>query len=1083
MKDLGIPIRDKKGFALIFTVFVVIGIAMMLANDYLKGIRQERQIARAVQRIQAKGVEQFVLDRGVRLLKDYVQATGSFPNGTGNTEISAAVDAPGISAGETFIDALKGIYNDWKNTLGSKGGNWLPQMGINEVEAGKKFFVCSNEISSTSREYLLTFAIVHSGTGAQQRIAQKILVSIGGLYDYSVFYNGDLEIQAAEDMTIYGPIFANGDVYLTTAAEKKLSLVAAGESWSEPYALQSSGNIYFGPKRAIARNYFLDGAGCSPGSEGFCFNPKYAKALAPTTYRAGLPELQTNDPNYYRSNTGNPVEVNPDYWYQGNQVAFKQWVDRVVSGTGTAPETKDPLLPYFYYFMNELNYNDSTSHAIWVTDSGGSPLVKLAAPMRDYFSSWTKDNTFLDSTRHLNLSRTYYTRLSIYDQEMSISSAFDPDNPPQLVGETGSDRKPDTNPRWAGVAPGGKNIVWDNASTTGAGTVARKDPLAGVPSTGNGGHLIIEPIVDRDPYSTYKLQSKTNIRVLCADEGCSYGAGYKYQLYTSDAAGNFTLSSEQSGLPNGMVQGGRLDYRLGRSIGDIALDVATVTANYASLSDDGKKLAIYIQTADGPYDTSTNYTAVVFVYNASRLPENGWTLVTNGRVWVAGDFNRYSYEYNDVCSADQWNYEVWDETCEGALCPLPPVKATCNTPHAAIFCDSFGILSNNWTSQEISYDLGTPLSSRRVTNDVYLNAAIITGSVPSQLVKAYPNCRGKNKFGNVDFTGCTYEESSYAQTNVKQPRRVVTAAGAAGNFWKPVKSYADGPPGNDFYCPDGLLPGGLQAGQPATPTDCEYWLDNDTGVYYYNNRALGTSGKTFAPVITFPATYGVNNPVWDIPLFGAAQSPYTKVTGRPYEATINFRANNMNALKDFPITPIPASSVFPGMTSAWTLSQAYLYYLREYKTGGTASVTVDSASPETVPLTLFPDSGASDVWQTFMGPAYLGDFGYMPLWKPMYSGGFENLINLQEDWANGPAGDPEFHHRSKSAIRFRGSLLSFWDAANLSTISGGTTTPAFYRNTYYSAPIRDYRFDASLRNNPPPSSPSTITVTKGDRVY
>ena len=67
-------IGDKRGIALIFTVFVVIGVSMVLANSFLKGTRQERTIGRAIKRAQERGVQRFMADRGFRLLKQYVEA-------------------------------------------------------------------------------------------------------------------------------------------------------------------------------------------------------------------------------------------------------------------------------------------------------------------------------------------------------------------------------------------------------------------------------------------------------------------------------------------------------------------------------------------------------------------------------------------------------------------------------------------------------------------------------------------------------------------------------------------------------------------------------------------------------------------------------------------------------------------------------------------------------------------------------------------------------------------------------------------------------------------------------------------------
>ncbi len=1049
-------IGNQKGVALIFTMFVVIGISLILANDFLKGVRQERQVGRAIKRIQAKGVEKFIADRGVCLLKDYVQATGTFPAGTGTTQISASQAAAGLAASQTFQNKLATEYALWKTRMTSGADRtilWLAGMDIQPlIAAGTGAdFVCSSIVSSSSREYLLTFAIAHSESGAQQRISQKVLVNIGKLYDYSIFYSGDLEVQAAANMTLYGPIYAAGDAYLTTADSTTLTITAPSGSWTETSALQSSGNIYFGPKRTLAKNYFLsDSGGSCATSDAHCFNPKYAAGIRE--------ELRTHDDHYYTN--ANSVEVNPDYWYRSDQVEFRQWVDFVKLTGPSAPEEKDPLLPYFYYFMNELRYEGATTHTISITDSTGAVLESLSAPVRSYFPSSTQSTG--GATSFINLSRTYYTKSTDYNENMSISSAFDPSDPPQLASgaETGSDRKPATNPNWNGVTSGGTKVVWDNAPTTGAGSLATKSIITGDASSASGSHLIIEPLLAGDSalVQSKKIQSKTNIRALCTDATCT---AYKWEAYRKEADGTtFTLVTSGAGLPTGVASSNVVDYRLNRSIGSLNVDVSAVTtyANGLGLTSDNT-LAIYLQTNAGPYDTASSYTALVKVTNGAQLPQNGWTLATNGRVWVDGNFNMYDYGKGRACTAGEWNYGVWG-------------TSTCTLPPAAIFCDSFGVLSNGWDAG--GYVLGTLLSARSVAADVYVNAAIITGTVSSQLVKAYPNCDGGPSGGGaVDFTGCRYADSTYALTTVQQSARVVNT----GVYWKPIKSYADtsGSMG-DFVCTNGLT---AATGKPVTPGFCEYWLDNTTGIYYYNNRPLGAGSpaKSFALYTSYGTKYAADNPSWNIPLFGAAKEPYTKVAASPYAAEINFRANNMTGNDDFPDTQIPASSVFPGMSSAWTISRAFLISnvlppasAGNYSSGGSNLVTVNASSPETIPLTFNPDNGAVATPQ-IRGAAYLGDFGYMPLWVPMYSGGLENLINLQESWGN------------TRTLHVRGSLLRLWDSVSLKVVTGGVETPAFYRTSYYAAPARDFRFDTSLRTNPPPASPDIIEVKLRDRWY
>jgi hypothetical protein len=81
-----------------------------------------------------------------------------------------------------------------------------------------------------------------------------------------------------------------------------------------------------------------------------------------------------------------------------------------------------------------------------------------------------------------------------------------------------------------------------------------------------------------------------------------------------------------------------------------------------------------------------------------------------------------------------------------------------------------------------------------------------------------------------------------------------------------------------------------------------------------------------------------------------------------------------------------------------------------------------------------------------------------PLWEPKYSGGLENLINLQEAW-NQTDGSGVVTSRT---LRFFGSLIMPWDSYDLQKTDG---TPAFYSTLYYNAPIRDFNYNANLANS------------------
>src|SRR3989338_6877673 len=101
-----------------------------------------------------------------------------------------------------------------------------------------------------------------------------------------------------------------------------------------------------------------------------------------------------------------------------------------------------------------------------------------------------------------------------------------------------------------------------------------------------------------------------------------------------------------------------------------------------------------------------NTPVLVKLVNGSKLPEKGLTVATNGRLWVEGDYNTYDYSKGSNCTPGDWD------------------RKQCQIPPAALFSDSFGVLSKEWQD---SYDKNTPLSGRGVGSDVMVNAAISTG--------------------------------------------------------------------------------------------------------------------------------------------------------------------------------------------------------------------------------------------------------------------------------------------------------------------------------------------------------------------
>jgi hypothetical protein len=113
---------------------------------------------------------------------------------------------------------------------------------------------------------------------------------------------------------------------------------------------------------------------------------------------------------------------------------------------------------------------------------------------------------------------------------------------------------------------------------------------------------------------------------------------------------------------------------------------------------------------------------------------------------------------------------------------------------------------------------------------------------------------------------------------------------------------------------------------------------------------------------------------------------------------------------------------------------------------------------------------------------YYLNASYVPLYEPKYSGGLENLINLQEDWMSSGA-------KNQMTFHFFGVLIMPWDSEELYTsidaphpLQKATPpfdkVPAFYNKGYYQAPYRDYYYNGALRTNKTP-----LTVASNQQTF
>src|SRR3990167_10700163 len=68
--------KAHRGFAVVFAVFLVVGLETVIAGSMLDMMRHHRQIQREAHRIQVKWAAEGIVDRALKLFNDYMQTKG-----------------------------------------------------------------------------------------------------------------------------------------------------------------------------------------------------------------------------------------------------------------------------------------------------------------------------------------------------------------------------------------------------------------------------------------------------------------------------------------------------------------------------------------------------------------------------------------------------------------------------------------------------------------------------------------------------------------------------------------------------------------------------------------------------------------------------------------------------------------------------------------------------------------------------------------------------------------------------------------------------------------------------------------------
>ncbi|OQA41702.1 MAG: hypothetical protein BWY49_00266 [Candidatus Omnitrophica bacterium ADurb.Bin314] len=463
--------------------------------------------------------------------------------------------------------------------------------------------------------------------------------------------------------------------------------VPTDQNHPEQYALRSAGNIYYFFKTALAENYLLKN--------------KYYQYAVPDVYRT---DLRPN-PLYVEGTNGVEIKANPQ---------LKKLL-------GYTP-------PYVYKFLNGTHPQPS-----------GAPKTYQNVTVKIRRNG--SDQTFLPPVPGQYLSSAqgwygqWYAPYAYYSNKssgnnVSVSSGIEKGDPGKArkiregwTPENPLSDPPATNPLWTGFPPNSSlqaAMVADNASH---GVTSRALPIG---AGQKDPHILIEPLTGADDEDEtirkYKFETYANIRFNCvdgyggADAACA-GNGYALKVFHPE-----TESWETYNLGSAAFAGvsfkNLYDYRLGGAYRVIDIDIPAFLQAVSDIyridfSDQANRPVIYVQTvAPDSWKTGKAAPVLVRLRNGAKLPASGLSVVTNGRLWVLGDYNITATD-GTVCSADSIK------------------SGACNPPPADLYSDSFGFLANAYDKEHGYLQLNT----RIATTERMLNAAVVTGQLPSQLVK------------------------------------------------------------------------------------------------------------------------------------------------------------------------------------------------------------------------------------------------------------------------------------------------------------------------------------------------------------
>ena len=410
----------------------------------------------------------------------------------------------------------------------------------------------------------------------------------------------------------------------------------------------------------------------------------------------------------------------------------------VVSVSRYFQQAEASLFQAMLFFQNDLELHPGPSMTLYGLVHTNANLYAAAGSSGSLtFSSNVSyvgsPSTFAPATQHPTLN--YHENANgyvegvtqtLYNQESSNWNSY---NDPVYSSSSNSQLSNVTQ----ALDPLGLNgIPTDTSNPNDTGTheiIERPKPSSSSPAA-----TILADTSYTDPIASHRLYDSANLRIL-VNRNTATNGGQSVRVYQpgSNAADSYEIAPTGSATAPNITDkiiaaitpdtgtGDITDFREGRVINADTVDMSKLTpALNAYSSNNGVVYISDITNADA--NGQTGNSDAIRLQKGGVLPDSGLTLVSDGAVYVQGDYNTgTTYGPN---AANGAIVTTAQPVSNQNLDPTQYTVAGYTQKPAAVMGDAVMILSNNWLDSNSSQQV-----SARVATPTTFNAALVSGQV------------------------------------------------------------------------------------------------------------------------------------------------------------------------------------------------------------------------------------------------------------------------------------------------------------------------------------------------------------------